>query len=154
MQRVESKVQAEDANGGQSLGMLLARGLQHRLAVLTGDIVLRQLLRGLCEDCVCFIELDHFAQQHVASKIGDPRGLLHVMGHDDNCVLLLQLQHQLLDFGCRYRIECRSRLNHENDLGLDRQKTGDAKPLLLIKRQFQSRVMQLVLQQIPEPGTF
>ena len=44
---------------------------------------------------------------------------------------LLEVVHQILDRGCRDRVERRRRLVEQQHLGLDRDRAGDAEALLL-----------------------
>ena len=57
--------------------------------------------------------------------------LLHIVRHHDDGVLLFQLHHQLLDAGSGNGVKCGSRLVHQKDLGLNRQRSCDAQTLLL-----------------------
>ena len=63
---------------------------------------------------------------------------------------LLQLDHQLLDPVGRDRVERRARLVHQDHLGLDRQRPGDAEPLLLAAGERQAALLELVLHLVPE----
>ena len=63
--------------------------------------------------------------------VGDPGGLLHVVGDDHDRVLGLELVDQVLDRRGRDRVEGRARLVHQQHLRLDRDRAGDAEPLLL-----------------------
>ena len=62
--------------------------------------------------------LDQIAEMEEGGALRDARGLLHVVGDDDDGVVLLQLVDQLLDMGRGDRIERRARLVHQDDLGL------------------------------------
>jgi len=53
------------------------------------------------------------------------------VGDDDERVFLLELVHQVFDRLRRDGVECRGGLVEEDDIGLDRDRTGDAEPLLL-----------------------
>ena len=61
----------------------------------------------------------------------DARGLLHIVGDDDDRIAAAQLVDQLLDLGGGDRIERRAGLVHQDHLGIDRDGAGDAQPLLL-----------------------
>src|SRR5205809_6835543 len=83
------------------------------LAELTPDIFLGQLLTRRLEDLRRFSQLDQIAgpaamrevDRKERRQISDPGCLLHVMGDENDRVLVLQLQHQLLDAARRDRIE-------------------------------------------------
>ena len=72
----------------------------------------------------------------VASKvegrlIAQPSRLLHVVGDDDNGEFLLELSDKVLDGQRRDRVQRRTGLIHQQDIGLHRDSTGNAQPLLL-----------------------
>src|ERR1700704_4480019 len=110
----------------QSLAAFLAAS-----AEAAGDIGLCALVLRCRENRFRRAELDQLAQIHEGGEVRDARRLLHVVGDDDDRVLLLQLVDQLLDLGGRDRIERRARLVEQDDLGLHRHGTGDAEALLL-----------------------
>src|SRR5262249_54158789 len=95
-------------------------------------------------------ELDPLAEIHEGGAVLDGGGLLHVVGGDDDRVVLLQLVDQFLDLGGRNRIERRARLVEQDDLGLDRDGAGDAQPLLLAARQALAVGVELVLDLVPQ----
>ena len=82
--------------------------------------------------------------------VRDARRLLHVVRHDDDRVVRLELVDQLLDALRGDRIERRRRLVHQQDLRLDGQRAGDAQPLLLAAGERQRRGVQPVLDLVPE----
>ncbi len=82
--------------------------------------------------------------------VAHPGGLLHVVGDDDDRVVELDLLHQLLDPGGRDRVERRARLVHQDHLGLDGDAAGDAQPLLLPARQPHRRLLETVLDLVPQ----
>ena len=84
--------------------------------------------------------------------VGDARGLLHVVRDDDDREVALELLHEVLDARGRDRVERRARLVHQHDVGLDRERTGDAQALLLTTRQREAAVLELVLHLVPERG--
>jgi hypothetical protein len=84
--------------------------------------------------------------------VGDPLRLVHVVGHDCDRVVLLQLQHELLDPSSRDGVEGGAGLVHQEHGGLGRDGTGDAQALLLASGQGQAAVLQLVLDLVPERG--
>src|SRR5207244_13389515 len=99
----------------QSLAAFLAAS-----AEAAGDIGLRALVARRREDRFRRAELDQLAQVHEGGEVRDARRLLHVVGDDDDRILLLQLVDQLLDLGGRDRIERRARLVEQNHFGLHR----------------------------------
>ena len=84
--------------------------------------------------------------------IRDARRLLHVVRDDDDRIRALQLVDQLLDALRGDRVERRRRLVHQQDLRLDRQRAGDAQPLLLAARERQRRLVQPILDLVPDRG--
>ena len=65
---------------------------------------------------------------------------------------VLDLLHQVLDAGGRDRVERRARLVHQDHLGLDGDRAGDAQALLLAARQAERRALQPVLHLVPQRG--
>src|SRR6476646_7362664 len=122
-----------------------------------GHVVLGQLLFGIGEDLdgvallhyIAGVILGHVEEDRLVRR---PCGLLHVVGHDDDRVALLDLRHQLLDLEGRPGVECGARLVHEDDLGIGRDRPGDAQPLLLAAGQRQPRLLELVLDLVPDCG--
>src|SRR6476646_607581 len=90
-----------------------------------GHVVLGQLLFGIGEDLdgvallhyIAGVILGHVEEDRLVRR---PCGLLHVVGHDDDRVALLDLRHQLLDLEGRPGVECGARLVHEDDLAIAR----------------------------------
>ena len=82
----------------------------------------------------------------------DARRLLHVVGHDDDRVVALQLGHEIFDPTGRDRVQRRARLVHQDDVRLDRERAGDAEPLLLAAGERERALLQLVLHLVPERG--
>ncbi len=84
--------------------------------------------------------------------VAGPRRLLHVVGDDDDRVVLLQLVHELLDLQRRDRVERGARLVHQDHVRLDRDRPGDAEALLLAAGQCGAGLAQLVLDLVPDGG--
>src|SRR5689334_8463597 len=118
----------------------------------TGDVVFRSLVAGGREHLLGDPELDELAEQEEAGPLGDPRGLLHVVGDDRDGQLLLEVVDQLLDLGGGDGVERGARLVHEEDLGIDREGPRDAEPLLLAAREAHPRLVEIVLHLVPEGG--
>ena len=79
-------------------------------------------------------------------------GLLHVVGDDDDGVVLLQLVDQFLDRDRGDGVERGAGLVHEDDLGLDGDGPGDAEALLLAAGEAEARWCEAVLDLVPEAG--
>src|SRR5699024_26886 len=85
--------------------------------------------------------------------IGHTCSLLHVVGHDHDGELLLQLVDEVLHSQGGNRVESGAGLIHEEDLRLDRDGAGDAQTLLLTTGEATTRLVQTVLDLFPEIGT-
>ena len=82
--------------------------------------------------------------------VGDAGRLLHVVRHDHDRVVLLQLLDQVLDGEGGDRVERRAGLVHQQHVGRDRDGAGDAEPLLLAAGEAVARQGQAVLDLVPE----
>ncbi|MNC43528.1 hypothetical protein D3C75_923950 [compost metagenome] len=63
--------------------------------------------------------------------VGHTNRLLHVVGHQGDGVVLLQLDHQLLHPAGGNRVECRAGLVQQQHFRLGGDGTGDTQALLL-----------------------
>src|ERR1700733_7767154 len=115
-----------------------------------GDVILRASIARRREDLVGVVASDQHTEIHEGGLVGDARGLLHVVGDDRNRVVLRQFLDQLLDLGGRNRIERRTGLVEQDDLGPHRDGAGDAEPLLLAAGQAEAAGVQLVLDLGPQ----
>src|ERR1700684_305390 len=115
-----------------------------------GDVILRASIARRREYLVGVVEFDQLAEIHEGGLVGDPRGLLHVVGDDRDGVILRQFLDQLLDLGGRDRIERRTGLVEQDHFGPHRDGAGDAKPLLLAAGQTEAAGVQLVLDLVPQ----
>src|ERR1019366_4156325 len=115
-----------------------------------GDVVLRASIARRCENLVGVVEFDQLAEIHEGGLVGHARGLLHVVGHDRNGVVLRELLDQFLDLGGRDRIQRRTGLVEQDHLGPHRDGAGNAEPLLLAAGQAEARGVQLVLDLVPQ----
>ena len=70
-----------------------------RLAEAPSNIVLRPLIVRIGEYLLSRLELHKLAQVEERRELGDPRGLLHVVGDDRDRVVLAKLVDQLLHLG-------------------------------------------------------
>src|ERR687898_225526 len=100
-------------------------------AEAAGDVVLCQPIGRPREELLGRGHLDQVAGAVLAHRqeggvVAGPRGLLHVVGDDDDRVVLLKLAHELLDLQRRDRVEGRARLVHEDDVRLDGDGASDA----------------------------
>src|ERR1022692_4286524 len=119
------------------------------------NVVFRPLVGGGGKYLLCLVVLDQASHQKKCSEFSHARGLLHIMGHDDHGVMLLQLKYEFLDFTGRDGIQGRGRLIHQQHFGLDRQGARDAQPLLLPARQAGPRLLvQRVLHFFPQIRQF
>ena len=106
--------------------------------------------RRIDEDSITFSAIDDFGVTRDDANADLLRGLLHGMRHDADSVLLAQFIDQLLDLGGRDRIERRAGLVHQDHVGLDRDRAGDAQALLLPAGQARAGALQAVLDLLPE----
>src|SRR5919197_2620136 len=122
------------------------------------DVILRALIGGSREDLGGLVVFD---QHTVAAAfvgidaekrcpVGDARGLLHVVGHDHDRVVALELVHQLLDALGRNRVERGRRLVEEQHLRLDGDRARNAKALLLAAGEAERAALEAVLDLVPE----
>src|SRR5699024_306224 len=127
-----------------------------RSAEAARDVVLGLLVRGVGEDGVGVVDLDEVAGLAGAGDVEEPGavrdagGLLHVVGHDHDRVLLLELMDQVLDREGRDRVQRRAGLVHQHHLGLDGDRAGDAQTLLLAAGQAHAGLVEAVLDLVPE----
>ena len=91
--------------------------------------------RGLVKISDGLAVFDQLAEVEEGGPLRHARGLLHVVGDDRDRVAAAKLVDQLLDLGGGDRIERRAGLVHQDDFGIDRDRAGDAQPLLLAARQ-------------------
>src|SRR5205814_3439078 len=61
------------------------------------------------------IILDQFTEIKERSAVRDPRSLLHIMGHNHNSEILLQVEDQLLNLGGGDGIQRRGRFIHKKN---------------------------------------
>src|SRR5215207_3152074 len=130
------------------------------LADLPGDVVLGALVLGVREALVrpvvlhdgaravlaVVVELDGEERRHVRNA----RGLLHVVGDDDDRVVLLELEHQILDPPSGDRVEGRAGLVHQQDVGGGGERTRDAEALLLAAGHPERVRLEAVLDLVPQ----
>src|SRR3954449_12130458 len=129
-------------------------GTRPPLPELPGDVLLGPGVLRVGEDLVGLAVLDQAARsalaEHERRVVGHTRGLLHVVGDDDDREAVLELLDEPLDLQRRLGVERGGRLVHEDHVGLDRDRPRDAEPLLLAARQADPGRAQAVLDLIPE----
>ena len=121
-----------------------------RSAKAAGDVVLGLLPLGLDEDFISLAELNHLAQIHVGRVIRYAGSLLHVVGHDRHGVVGLQLMNELFNLCRRDRIQGGCGLIQQNHGRLDRDRAGNAEPLLLPAGKGKAALIELVFHLAPE----
>ena len=84
--------------------------------------------------------------------VGDTGGLLHVMRHDHDGVVVLQLVDQILDSQRRNRVKSRARLIHQQHLRVYGHGAGDAQTLLLTAGKADARIVKTILDLVPQVG--
>src|SRR5262245_27695186 len=125
------------------------RSIPLLLAEPAGDVGLRPRVGRGGKQLRCRLELHELPVQQEGGEVADARSLLHVMRHDYNRAVLLQLKQQLFDLRCVYRIERGARLIEQDHLGVYGQCAGDAQPLLLAAGERVGRFVQLVFHLVP-----
>src|SRR6267143_1375460 len=99
------------------------------------DVAFCQRLSGFLEQVPSPVHLDEMTQVHECGRVGDPRGLLHVVRHDDERIVLPQVKDEVLDLCRRNRVERGAWLVHQKNFGPNRECPRDAEPLLLASGQ-------------------
>src|SRR6185436_19008912 len=80
------------------------------------------------------------------------RGLLHVVGHDEDRDFVFEVGDEFLDAGGGNGIECRSRLIEQENFRLRRQSARDAHALLLTSRKVECQIIETVSDFVPKRG--
>src|ERR1700761_4491571 len=101
------------------------------LAERPADVLPRPVLGRPAEHRFGRSVLHQLAEIHERDVVGDPIGLLEIVGHDHHGDLLAQLHDQLLDHRGRLGIQRRARLVEQQDLRPGGDRAGDAQTLLL-----------------------
>src|SRR3954470_23782268 len=123
-----------------------------RLPELARDVLLGAGVARIAEDLPRRRVLDELAEQHERRRVRHARGLLHVVRDDDDRVALLELLDQVLDLERRDRVEGRAGLVHEDHVGLDGDRPRDAQALLLAAREADARLVEPILDLLPQAG--
>src|SRR5580658_1971299 len=119
-------------------------------AEAAGDVVLGPFLPGMGEKRLRLAELDELTEIHEGGVVGAARRLLHVVRHNGDAIVGLELSDEFLDALRRDRIERRGGLVEEQDLRLDGDGARDAETLLLAAREREPALAELVLDLFPE----
>ena len=120
----------------------------------SGNIVLRLFHVRIGEDLLRGVEFDQLSHVEETCVFRDARRLLHVVGHDDDGVALLERVDKLLDLRRGDGIERRCRLVHEQDVRLHGERPGDAETLLLAAGEGHGGFVQDILDLVPENRLF
>src|SRR5258706_917077 len=115
-----------------------------------GDVILRPLVFGVRKNFVRHAELDQLTKVHECRLPRHARSLLHVMRDDHDGVVALELVDELLDPRGRDGVERGARLVEQDHIRFDRDRAGDAKPLLLAARETEAGGFELVLDLLPK----
>src|SRR5437762_780118 len=126
------------------------RPIRSRSVVILSDVVI--VRRARATGAPRAADLDEFPQVHEGGRLRDPRGLLHVVRHNHQRVVFLQIEDQVLDLRRRDRIEGGARLVHQEHLRPHRERAGDAEPLLLPAGKAGPALIERVLHLVPEGG--
>ncbi len=121
-------------------------------AEAAGDVGFGELVGWVGEDPVGLVHLDEPAQVEIGGALGDPRCLLHGVGHHDDGVLPAQFVDELLHPGGGDGIERRAGFVHEDHLRVDGDGAGDAQPLLLATGEPGAWLVEALLHLVPQPG--
>ena len=87
-------------------------------------------------------------------SIGDAGGLLHVVGDDDDGVLVVKLFDQVFNFCCCNGVQCAARFVHQYHFRINGNRPGDTKSLLLSTTQSRAWLIKTILYLIPEGSLF
>src|SRR4051812_37126735 len=136
--RPRSGTRLPDLARDVGLGALVAGVGEHLLGVVVLDDATGPV-------SLVGVELDREERGHVRHS----SGLLHVVGHDDDRVILSQLEHQVLDPPGGDRVEGRAGLVHEDHVGLGGQRASDAQSLLLATGHAEGVGLEPVLDLVP-----
>jgi|GEM_PF-4497968 len=80
-------------------------GEHNRLTKLAGNVILSGFLLRCGEDKIGVTKFDQFSQIHIGRIVGNPRGLLHIVGDNDDGVIFFQFEDQVFDMCSRDWVE-------------------------------------------------
>ncbi len=118
----------------------------------TGDVIFGFSDSRVGEHALGFGKLDQFSQVEEGGPVGNAGCLLHVVGDDDEGVVVFQAPDEFLDLGGGDGIERAARLVHQDNERFHRDGTGDAKALLLASGEAKRGFLEAVLHLVPEGG--
>ena len=124
------------------------RGGEHAGAVDVLHELLDVVVRRVGEDVFRRADLHDAAVAHHGDAIAEEHGLVEVVGDEDDGLLqlLLQFEQLLLHLATDKRVERAERLIHEQDVGVGRERPGDAHALLHPAGQFGGELLGLALE--------
>src|ERR1700722_13335119 len=96
-----------------------------------GDVVFSQLLLRIGENQLRRADFDQIAHVEIRGTLRYARRLLHVVGHDDDGIVVPQFIDKILDSGARNRIQRGGGFVHQDDLRTHGDGARDAEALLL-----------------------
>src|ERR1700704_400874 len=115
-------------------------------------IVARARGHGRTENLLDLAVLDEVAEVHERHAVGHAVGLLEVVGDDHDRQLAAELADQLLDRLRGAGIERRARLVHQQHLRPQRDRAGNAQPLLLATGEAQRGPVQVIADLLIQAG--
>jgi len=99
------------------------------------------------------VELHHAAVQEEARLLCHAGGLLHVVSHNHDGVLRLQLKDQIFDLGGGDRVQSRGGLIHQQHFRVHGQRARNAQALLLSAGEAGAGFLfQVVFDLVPKCG--
>src|ERR1700683_161433 len=116
------------------------------------DVIFGLFLSGIGKECFRGVHFNQAPHVKESGDIGATARLLHVMGDDDNGVVLLQLVNEFLNLDRGDGIQRGAGLIHENDLGLHGDGTRDAKALLLSAGKAERAGVETITDFFPQSG--
>src|SRR5579872_7083494 len=125
---------------------------QMRSAETAGNVIFCLLFRRVLKDNGGVVEFDQTTQQEEAGMVGDARGLLHVVGDDDDGATALELEDEVFDFRGGDGIEGGTGLVQQEHFRIYGKGAGDAQALLLAAGEAISGLIEFIFHFVPESG--
>src|SRR5262249_16786635 len=104
------------------------------------------------ENCCCWAKFDQSTEVHESGVVRYPASLLHIVRYRHDRIFSFQFVDQFLDLGGGDGIERRTRLIHQNHIGLHGQRSRYTKPLLLASGKTWPRLVQIIFHLVPKSG--
>ena len=117
---------------------------------LAGEVLFGPFVFRCGEQGLRAAGFDQLAEVHKQRVVRDPRRLRHIVRYDNDRELFFQFEHQLFDAVRRDRVERRGRFVHQQHFGFQRDRAGDAQPLLLSAGEESSFAEQRIAHFAPE----